>query len=80
MIQLSKKELKARLKAHSEPKPIDTMSSQTIANPNVGGSTLSKELLECTVCWGGGKVEVDDLGNDKDCTWCNGTGLVSRNL
>ena len=35
MIQLFKKELKARLNADSEPQPIDTTSSQTIAKPNV---------------------------------------------
>jgi len=46
----------------------------------VGSSTSTKELLECTVCWGGGKIEIDDFGNEEDCTWCNGTGLVSRNL
>lgn len=40
----------------------------------------TKELLECTVCWGGGKIEIDDFGNEKDCTWCNGTGLVTKNL
>jgi hypothetical protein len=47
---------------------------------SVGSSTSTKELLECTVCWGGGKIEIDDYGNEEDCTWCNGTGLVSRNL
>ena len=47
---------------------------------DVGSSTSTKELLECTVCWGGGKIEIDDFGNEEDCTWCNGTGLVSRNL
>ena len=41
MIQLSKKELKARLNANSEPKPIETSSSQTITKPNVGRCGLS---------------------------------------
>jgi len=43
---------------------------------DVGRSTSTKELLECTVCWGGGKIEIDDFGNEEDCTWCNGTGFV----
>ena len=43
MIQLSLKELKARLNADSEPKPIDTTSSQTIAKPNVSGSASDFE-------------------------------------
>ena len=46
MIQLSKKELKARLNADSEPMPIDTTSSQTIAKPNVGCCTSMNELIQ----------------------------------
>jgi DnaJ-class molecular chaperone len=58
----------------------NTESPQHDAKLPVGSSTYTKELLECTVCWGSGKIEVDDYGNEEDCTWCNGTGLVSRNL
>ena len=52
--------------------------SPTCPKPNVGSSTSTKELFECTVCWGGGKIEIDDYGNEEDCTWCNGTGLVGK--
>jgi len=58
----------------------DTIELQHGAKKHVNISTSAKELLECTVCWGGGKIEIDDYGNEEDCTWCNGTGLVNRNL
>jgi len=59
----------------------DSKTEQPCTIQNVGSSTSkTKELLECTVCWGGGKIEYDDFGNEEDCTWCNGTGLVSKNL
>lgn len=58
----------------------NSKTEQPCTIQNVGSSTSTKELLECTVCLGGGKIEIDDFGNEEDCTWCNGTGLVSRNL
>ena len=30
---------------------------------------------ECGVCWGGGKIETDDFGNEIDCPRCDGTGI-----
>lgn len=65
-------DMENKLKQNKEP--------QYDAKLPVGSSTSTKELLECTVCWGGGKIEIDDFGNEENCTWCNGTGLVSRNL
>lgn len=60
---------------------IENTEHQESTNPplliaSVGGSTSTKELLECTVCWGGGKIEIDDYGNEEDCTWCNGDAEV----
>lgn len=66
------------MKIESTPHQETTKHPLLIAS--VGSSTSAKELLECTVCWGGGKIEIDDFGNEEDCTWCNGTGLVSKNL
>lgn len=48
------------------------------AIPVVDNSTLITETVECSVCCGGGMIEVDDLGNDECCTWCNGTGVVKK--
>ena len=38
-------DINARLKADSEPKPIDTTSSQTIAKPNVSRRLSNKDVL-----------------------------------
>jgi DnaJ-class molecular chaperone len=69
-----------KTKIDMETKLDNTTEHQHDAKLPVGSSTSTKELLECTVCWGGGKIEIDDFGNEENCTWCNGTGLVSRNL
>lgn len=39
-----------------------------------------KEKVKFLEKEGGHKIEIDDFGNEEDCTWCNGTGLVSKNL
>ena len=45
-----------------------------LSAPESQAHLLTEKSAECTVCWGGGKIEIDDLGNEEDCTWCNGTG------
>jgi len=46
LIQMMNEDILARWKADSEPKPIDTTSSQTIAKPNVSGSAFTQVELE----------------------------------
>lgn len=31
---------------------------------------------ECGACWGGGKIEVSDLGDEVDCWTCGGSGRL----
>lgn len=34
--------------------------------------------IECGVCWGGGKIEIDDYGNEEDCEYCKGKGYIKK--
>ena len=37
-----------------------------------------KNKIECGVCWGEGKIEYDDYGNEMDCPLCKGTGFIIK--
>ncbi len=38
----------------------------------------SKTLLECSVCWGAGEVDINDDFDTVKCSNCNGTGVVKN--
>lgn len=62
-------------------KPENKNESGNAAKLPVSGSAkpkLKKGLItkECGCCWGGGKVEIDDYGNEVDCWVCGGSGRI----
>ncbi|MFW5847289.1 MAG: hypothetical protein ACOCVF_00020 [bacterium] len=46
----------------------------------VSGSTESKPktLLECSVCWGGGEIDINDDMQTVKCWKCGGTGVLKN--
>lgn len=54
---------------------LESKIKNNLLTPNKGLTAEEVKVPECSVCWGGGKIEIDDYGNEEDCSWCNGTGL-----